>query len=1218
MTAERNAFRDTVKHALTDQAEKLFQDLIGQPERLGAKDWRAKGRSSFKMTMRGPNRGLWNDFKSGEKGDGFELIAVYLCGLDRAGANFPLVLEQAASWAGVTHRGQIDLKALQAKKDAIAKEAREAEARDAASRAELIKQIISRAQPIEGTPAAAYLASRRISALPRAELAYLPPVPDLASEAMAGANHPALLVWACDATGTPMGGQRILITPNGAKAAIPDPKKGKPFFAVPKGNPARFAARIEGGPLCVCEGPESALSVWQATGFETWAVFGASNWATAPLPRDRKVILCPDQDAPVGTYPAGSEDARRKEVAAKQFDAATAQHSAAGVDLWTARAPEPEGSKSDLNDTLQRAGNQAVRDAIAGAVRYGSTPPDQPDPRGDRNNAPSEAEARFIPGNTEPTDAPRRPLPKPAALDSGRRVDLLTALQNCTPETALSVAVAVAHKLQDRAPLIYDADDIAEIIETNTPAGYLTRAELAQIKDRVQWLLTARRREAIEPTQIHPDARARHDVRSLPDLEGVNVADFQGVMLVRSPMGSGKTQKIGRPFIQDALARGRTAMAVAHRVTLISELSQRLGLPDYRQTTPEIINAAGGVAVCLPSTTRGDIAEAMPAPDCLFIDEVAQVLQFLADGETCRSGAADSRGVYNRLAQIVRDAGAVIVADADIDTRVVQFLEECRPGERFLIVEVEPKATGKRAVLFDGPDQVLEAVTVELHAGGKAWLACEGRMKAEAYAAAFEAQGFRAICITAGTKQDAPQVAFLTNPETESLQYDIVVSSPAISSGMSIEHRAAPHFTLGGYIGVGARTRPADAKQQISRVRYLTRFVIGLGASNLTGGQNVETLRAGAEGAAEIERLETKWTDFDTYVAGVNAESKNVRADFSAGLWWQLEAAGWQVERKDTPDGVGCSKASKAITKAAKEAHIEAVLSAEPITNHQGDILETMARNSEQEARRTAHQIRKTLGKFDLTPDDVTFWDDGRGKGKIVRFEDLIGAEVNYLPDTDILSQSSFRTTRRKLYGVVFNGIDLTAPISADDAETILDRVMVQPHVYAACGIVGPKYAAKFRGAKGGLMPTPRPKQAGREVREILERCGLQVSQKRVRSVPKPYSVLTTEERFGTEDNREYRYQVSPESWAFMAGILERREVFDLDAALARADRTYPSHAPHTSDRSATQPPPDVPRVVPLPVTPAPTIAPPKFNESREHTGPPVPPEAEAARGGSG
>jgi len=169
-----------------------------------------------------------------------------------------------------------------------------------------------------------------------------------------GTHLDALVVWAYDSTGTVTGGQRILLHSDGSKA---DTEIRKPSFGQIAGSVARFPARSEtepGGPLIIAEGPESALSIWQATGCETWAVFGVSGWRQAPLPMDRAVILAPDRDAP--SSPAG-----------RAFRKALAYHVGRGCRIKVAVAPETVGSKKDLNDTHRRAGERAVRDAIDAA-----------------------------------------------------------------------------------------------------------------------------------------------------------------------------------------------------------------------------------------------------------------------------------------------------------------------------------------------------------------------------------------------------------------------------------------------------------------------------------------------------------------------------------------------------------------------------------------------------------------------------------------------------------------------------------------------------------------------------------------------------------------------------------------------------------------------------------------------------------------------------------
>jgi putative DNA primase/helicase len=468
--------------------------------------------------------------------------------------------------------------------------------------------------------------------------------------------------------------------------------------------------------------------------------------------------------------------------------------------------------------------------------------------------------------------------------------------------------------------------------------------------------------------------------------------------------------------------------------------------------------------------------------------------------------------------------------------------------------------------------------------GGKVWLACESADRARYYADKFRREGHNVLCITAETKAGKDETAFLANPEVVSRQYDIVVSSPAISSGMSIEHKCAPHFTLGAYIGCGTSTSPRDAKQQLGRVRYLTQFLIGLDYSNLTGGQNVEGIKAGAEGAADIERVEIAWTGFDSYATGIKAEAANAKADFAAGLWWVLEAAGWQLDRPEDPEDTSKRHIATDATKAGKDARALGLIEAEQMDSHQRELMGKAARSQPMEIRYQASQMRAGLGKLDLTRADVDFWDSGRGRSKIAGFEDLIRAEVFLPPDSEILSARRFRAARRDLLPALFAGIDLKGKITAEQATIVLDRIMTKPEVFAAAGIVGAKYRAQYRAKDGRLQPVKRPKRPGQELRDILARCGLDVTGKRERSVPKSSLLSTREDSFGTKSERGYAYQITSESWQNMVEILDRRGSFDIDAAIALASCHYdPDPSPKGSSFDALAMAATAPNPAPLP-----------------------------------
>ena len=339
---------DVIRAALRERAEDLFHVAFGPPVRTGAKDWRARENPALAMCMHGHKRGLWKDHAADAGGDLMDLAALVFCGLPSARSDFQRVLKEAAAFAGVSGDAP-----QPAPKRRTADTARD-DAKQQAYQAALLNTLRSRARPITGSRAEAYLAARGITDLPEGTLNDLPPVPGLP---VRSAHLPALVVWARTGDGTICGGQRILLQKDGRAAEV---EVRKPSFGRIGGCPARFPAQAGAGvlpsrPLVIAEGPETALALRQSCRCETWAVFGVSGWKTTPMPAHREIIFAPDRDAP--DSPAG-----------RAFSRAVKHHLAECRQFRIAEAPEPEGSKRDLADTLARAGEGAVRAAIGDKI----------------------------------------------------------------------------------------------------------------------------------------------------------------------------------------------------------------------------------------------------------------------------------------------------------------------------------------------------------------------------------------------------------------------------------------------------------------------------------------------------------------------------------------------------------------------------------------------------------------------------------------------------------------------------------------------------------------------------------------------------------------------------------------------------------------------------------------------------------------------------------
>jgi predicted P-loop ATPase len=158
-----------------------------------------------------------------------------------------------------------------------------------------------------------------------------------------------LVALSTDTSGDVNAVQQIYLTTDGRKAPIKVQKRT---------NKARddwsdiSAVRLPGAaPLVLCEGVETALSIWQATGFETWSCLGIGNIARAPVPDGAMVIVARDGDLP-GTK---ADNQIRRAVTILR-----------GQGREVAVAAPPQGQ--DFNDVLVEQGGDAVCGLIQAAV----------------------------------------------------------------------------------------------------------------------------------------------------------------------------------------------------------------------------------------------------------------------------------------------------------------------------------------------------------------------------------------------------------------------------------------------------------------------------------------------------------------------------------------------------------------------------------------------------------------------------------------------------------------------------------------------------------------------------------------------------------------------------------------------------------------------------------------------------------------------------------
>lgn len=756
-----------------------------------------------------------------------------------------------------------------------------------------------------------------------------------------------------------------------------------------------------------------------------------------------------------------------------------------------------------------------------------------------------------------------RPYDLPAFELKGREATWWNKLAKAeTPAEAAALAWAIARRLCVRVPVEMTLDDLTEQLRNGAAAGMMNSATVDAMRAALARMIEWRQRRALAGVSFSAQALRSHLVESVAQLPTLAAADYSGVLLLNSPMGSGKTRRIGKPFADWAKHQDRRFIASCHRQSLVRELARVLGCDHYQETDRETAWSVQALATCLPSIVKHEHGQIIEEAGYLFLDEIAQVLRSLASQVT----VADKKtraDVFRALRNLVSRARCIVGADAGMDDRVLAFLESCRPGERFRVIQQPHRADGLAVRYGYGHDALATAygeALARLSQGQRLWIACGEKSRAIEAARVLEAANARVLLLHGDNRENAAQAAFWRDPEAVSREYDCVIHTGVISSGMSIEHRdAGQHFTHGMLLASGATITPADALQMLRRVRYLRTWTGAVTPNNARDIDNADAIMAGMEQAADLEGLARTCTDFDGFVAGIEADNARHRADFAAGLWWALEHQCFDVQRLAINVDGQMDGDLVAIRAAIRAERREAILAAQELSAEEARRLRARpSRTEEQQFALLRYRIKTDMGLDDLADAELDDWDDGRGPRQMDRFSGATQALADRNDSTaDDLALRRFGKARALAYSWLFAGIDL-APglrITADLAQEIVGRVIERRYLLAYLGVVPAKWARYLAEGKG----FPMPAYPVREVGEILERMGLDLKQRRShKKAPVGAGMgellkgetphLRTQNRVivGTDS----WYEITSISWERVAMLAERRNRYRLAVAV--------------------------------------------------------------------
>ncbi|MGF1493306.1 MAG: plasmid replication protein, CyRepA1 family [Microcoleaceae cyanobacterium] len=402
--------------------------------------------------------------------------------------------------------------------------------------------------------------------------------------------------------------------------------------------------------------------------------------------------------------------------------------------------------------------------------------------------------------------------------------------------------------------------------------------------------------------------------RYLPELEIPPTARLVGI---KSPKGTGKTQLLEQ-VVKQARNRGQSVLVISHRVRLVEALCQRFGLEYLRKSvdhssedlnidsiestepTTEIRNTQGsvnlaqpnidnpeppkGYGLCIDSLRPDSSAQFKPenwTNALVVIDEVEQVLWHGLNSDTCRNQRVSILKSLKTLMQnTLGEFGQVIVADADLSDVSLDYLLSLAGVEQEPFVVENTWKPGPEAAwqvhTYGGktPKQLVNHLEGHIIEGGKPFVCLSAQKIASKWGTCtletylktqFPDKKILRIDSESLADPTHPAYGCIENLNQVLPNYDIVLASPCIETGVSIE--IPDHFTSvwGIFQGIQAEN---SVRQALGRIRAnLPRhlWIANRGFNSVgNGATSMSVLLGSSHRLTQLNIRMLQQSDFDT------------------------------------------------------------------------------------------------------------------------------------------------------------------------------------------------------------------------------------------------------------------------------------------------------------------------------------------------------------------
>lgn len=327
-------------------------------------------------------------------------------------------------------------------------------------------------------------------------------------------------------------------------------------------------------------------------------------------------------------------------------------------------------------------------------------------------------------------------------------------------------------------------------------------------------------------------------------LEGFTVPSDAEVVGLKAPKGTGKTEAIKRIVDRASQAR-KKVLVLVHRVQLVQSICDRVGLrsiyellnsreaKDREQSSAISVEMDHiGYGLCIDSLHPNSQAK-FNANDwdgaTLVIDECEQVFKHLFNSSTCKGDRVSILQTLEALVQrIVNTGGQVILSDADLSDVSIDFvkgLSQCNIKPWIVVNNWKPQQPWQ-VTPYDSKEAWLLGIEAAIKAGDRVLVTVDSQKVKGRYSSyALEAVWSRSFPDKKILRIDSETLELKNHPAFGCIgsgldevlkQYDIVVCSPSVETGVSIDLKGHFNSVWGSFSG----SIPVDSvSQALARLR---------------------------------------------------------------------------------------------------------------------------------------------------------------------------------------------------------------------------------------------------------------------------------------------------------------------------------------------------------------------------------------------------------------